>query len=152
MYVRMMDVRTKSCAVALYGDCAVARLAVHGFDLEKHRPRPGQGRPWRRLGHRVQRNEFDTKAVLLLCPCCKMEQLLRPLSIACCFPRTESVIDKISRLQLQNNCPSEARTHDLPIISRTNLTVGRCNQLSHGALQIATCKLAIISSFIAAIF
>ena len=27
-------------------------------------------------------------------------------------------------------CPSEARTHDLPIVL---LTVGRCNQLSHGA-------------------
>ena len=29
-------------------------------------------------------------------------------------------------------CPSEARTHDLPIVL---LTVGRCNQLSHGALK-----------------
>ena len=29
------------------------------------------------------------------------------------------------------HCPSEARTHDLPIA--LSVTVGRCNQLSHGA-------------------
>ena len=29
------------------------------------------------------------------------------------------------------HCPSEARTHDLPI--PLSITVGRCNQLSHGA-------------------
>ena len=31
-------------------------------------------------------------------------------------------------------CPSEARTHDLPMIA--NVTVGRCDQLSHGALNL----------------
>jgi hypothetical protein len=32
----------------------------------------------------------------------------------------------------KKNCPSEARTHDLPIMKHV-VTVGRCNQLSHGA-------------------
>ena len=36
-------------------------------------------------------------------------------------------------------CPSEARTHDLPITLSIEITVGRCNQLSHGALK--TCHL-----------
>ena len=35
------------------------------------------------------------------------------------------------RSQKGHHCPSEARTHDLPMTLK--ITVGRCNQLSHGA-------------------
>ena len=41
-------------------------------------------------------------------------------------------------LKKKKNCPSEARTHDLPMsFPNHGITVGRCNQLSHGACVMA---------------